>query len=451
MAKRREKHTKIQDRDRIYAFLRNYVDFSLKIAYRKIRYLGKENIPDRGAVIYSPNHTNALMDALVVLAIDKKPKVYVARADIFKNPKIARILAFLKIMPINRIRDGRSTLAENDEVFRKSVDVLKDNVPFCILPEGTHNAKHSLLPLGKGVFRIALAAEELIEDDIPLYILPVGIEYGNFFRYRSTVLVQIGEPVNVREFINLNESVETPELMNLMKEDLAVRMKDLILYIPDDEYYDQTMELCAILYREQREKRGSLAESRGKGILELRYLTNRHIAESIALLREKKPQDAVKLFEAAGDFRKVRCKKRISLLSISRNKPLWHTTVRALLFLVTLPYLIFSVTATLPVLLVNTLLLSKFQDKAFYNSIRFVVTLVLWPLLLLIYTVVLFTTLKWYIAISSLILIIPSIIWGQDLLRNIRLLASDGRFLFSLSLRKTMREISELYYSIINS
>ena len=152
----KKENRKIQDFDGIYAFLRHYVDFMLRMAYRRIKYVGLEKVPADGAVIYAPNHTNALMDALVILAMDRKQKVFVARADIFKNPKVAKILRFLKIMPIMRIRDGMDEVRKNTEIIHKSVDVLLDKVPFCILPEGRHQAKHSLLPLSKGIFRIAL-------------------------------------------------------------------------------------------------------------------------------------------------------------------------------------------------------------------------------------------------------------------------------------------------------
>ena len=193
----KKENRKIQDFDGLYAFLRHYVDFMLRMAYRRIKYVGLEKVPADGAVIYAPNHTNALMDALVILAMDRKQKVFVARADIFRNPKVAKILRFLKIMPIMRIRDGMDEVRKNTEIIHKSVDVLMDKVPFCILPEGRHQAKHSLLPLSKGIFRIALEAEELKNGRLPLYIVTVGLAYGNFLRFRSSVLLQTGEPINV--------------------------------------------------------------------------------------------------------------------------------------------------------------------------------------------------------------------------------------------------------------
>ncbi len=66
------KEKKIQDYDITYSLLRHYVDFTLKLSYRNIRYVGREKIPQDGAVIYAPNHTNALMYALIILH-DKVP------------------------------------------------------------------------------------------------------------------------------------------------------------------------------------------------------------------------------------------------------------------------------------------------------------------------------------------------------------------------------------------
>ena len=150
MSKNRIK--KIQDYDRLYSMLFHYVRFSVKQSYRSILLVGEENIPKDGAIIFAPNHTNTLMDALVVLAYNCQPKVFVARADIFRNRKLAQIFTFLKIMPIMRQRDGISAVKKNQETIDKAVDVLKDRIPFCIFPEGTHQAKYSSLPLSKGIF-----------------------------------------------------------------------------------------------------------------------------------------------------------------------------------------------------------------------------------------------------------------------------------------------------------
>ena len=245
---------KIQDRDGLYAFLRPYVDWMFRRSYRTFRYIGRENIPADGAIIYAPNHANALCDAMCVLGIDHQQKVFVARADIFRDPKKARILNWLKIMPINRVRDGLDEVRRNDETINKAVDTLQDGVPFCILPEGTHRPKHSLLPLSKGIFRIALQANEQFGEEKPVYIVPVGNEYGDYFHLWDSLTVTVGEPINVTEFVKEkrreSRDESDPQLLMALREELTMRMRKLILWVPDDEHYEEN--LAKVLPKKKR-------------------------------------------------------------------------------------------------------------------------------------------------------------------------------------------------------
>ena len=245
---------KIQDKDGLYLFLRPYVDWMFRRSYRSFRYVGRENIPTDGAVIYAPNHANALCDAMAVLGIDHKQKVFVARADIFRDPKKAKILNWLKIMPISRVRDGLEEVRHNDETINKAVETLQDGVPFCILPEGTHRPKHSLLPLSKGIFRIALQANERFGEQKPVYIVPVGLEYGDYFHLWDSLTVTIGKPINVTEYVKAFSSqhseVSEPQIMMALREELTLRMRELILWVPDDEHYEEN--IAKLLPKKQR-------------------------------------------------------------------------------------------------------------------------------------------------------------------------------------------------------
>lgn len=446
----KNKNRKIQDFNGLYAFLRHYVDFSLKMAYRKIKYVGLEKIPADGAVIYAPNHTNALMDALVILAMDSKQKVFVARADIFRNPKIAKILRFLKIMPIMRIRDGMDEVRKNTEIIHKSVDVLMDKVPFCILPEGRHQAKHSLLPLSKGIFRIAIEAEELIDGRMPLYIVPVGLEYGNFFRFRSTVLVQIGNPINISEYMHSHAELTQPEIMNLMKDDLSERMKEVILYIPDDEYYDATLEICAAVINRQVTAWKKDHPKARRHALTTRFAANKMTLAQIARLRtEADSRPVVSLFEKAEAVHAERTRRGISLGSVIMKTPFWSRLLKFLILIITLPYTIPAGILTLPVTGLSAFLFSKMKDRAFYNSIRFVVTLVLWPLLLIIYAVVLYCTLPWEWALGLSVALIPATVLCQEAWRLLRLVISDLKLLCAPKLRRAIRDLRQQFINII--
>lgn len=231
--------SKIQDKDRLYLFLRPYVDWVFRRSYRRFRYIGRENIPTDGAVIFAPNHTNALCDAMAILGIDWRQKVFVARADIFHDPKRAKILTWLKIMPINRVRDGLDEVRHNDETIDRAVDTLRDGVPFCILPEGTHRPKHSLLPLSKGIFRIALQANDTFGQEKPVYIVPVGLEYGDYFHLWDSLTVNIGKPINVTQFAADHAELSYPQLMMALRDELTQRMREQILWVPDDERYEE--------------------------------------------------------------------------------------------------------------------------------------------------------------------------------------------------------------------
>ncbi len=129
----------IEKYSRGYALLKYVAGFwHNNIFYRKVIVLGRENINPDDHLIFAPNHQNALMDALAVLFTHKGQPVFLARADIFKKKIIAAILYFLKILPVYRIRDGFSTLKGNDEIFNKTIDVLRNKNGLVILPEGDH-------------------------------------------------------------------------------------------------------------------------------------------------------------------------------------------------------------------------------------------------------------------------------------------------------------------------
>ena len=115
----------------------------------------------------------------------------------------------------------------------------------------------------------------------------------------------------------------------------------------------------------------------------------------IARLRTSEPRQAAELLGRAADIHREREERGISLGSVIKKHPFWSRLFQLLVLIVTLPYTIPAGVLTLPVTGLSAFLFSKMKDRAFYNSIRFVVTLVLWPLLLIIYAIVLYCTLPW--------------------------------------------------------
>ena len=438
-----KKEKKIQDYSWWYSTLRYYVDLVLKLSYRNVRYVGKENIPQNGAVIYAPNHTNALMDALVILAMDRKPKVFVARADIFKNKTLAKIFHFLKILPIMRMRDGIDEVRKNDETINKAVDVLRDRVPFCIFPEGTHQAKYSSLPLSKGIFRIAFQAQELMPD-MPLWIVPVGIRYGSFFRFRSTVRVQIGDPINVREFMEEHVDYPMQVQINLAKDMLTERMKQSIFYIPDDENYNAMYEICAATAVKQARTVKLACENSNLHELDLFFKANNNTVWQVRELREREPEKVERLLKVANEAGELRRSKRISLSSVAIKFPFWSRVLKLLFLIVALPYCLPVSILTLPITLLCGYLFTKMKDWAFRNSVRFLLNLLLWPILMIIYAIIAFVLLPWQWALLVIVALVPAPVVAHETWRLIRLGVSDVKLLLNSELRAKYREIRQI-------
>ena len=434
---------KIQDYNPWYSFLRHYVDLALKLSYRTVRYVGLDKIPQDGAVIYAPNHTNALMDALVILAMDRKPKVFVARADIFRKPILAKIFTFMRIMPIMRLRDGVDEVKKNYETIERAVDVLRDKVPFCIFPEGQHQAKYSSLPLSKGIFRIAFQAQELMPD-MPLYIVPVGIRYGSFFRFRSTVRVAIGDPINVGEFFASQTDTTPQEQMNIMRDMLAERMREAIFYIPNDEDYDATYEICAAVVKSRAKEFERDANGSRVNRLDAHFNANNSTVERIAQLKTQDPDKAAELMRLGREAAAIRRANRISLASVSIKFPILSRIIRTLFILVALPYCLPVSILTLPLKGVCGFIFTKLKDYAFRNSVRFVINLVLWPLLMIIYSAIAYALLPWQVALPLTLALLPAPIVAHETWRLMRLVTSDIKLLLNSDLRRKYAQIRDI-------
>ena len=438
------KEKKVQDYDFMYDFLRYYVDIVMKLSYRKIKYVGREFIPKDGAIIFAPNHTNALMDAMVVLGMDHSPKVFVARADIFRNPKIAKILKWLKIMPIMRMRDGYEEVKKNNETIERAVDVLRDRVPFCIFPEGTHQAKYSALPLAKGIFRIAFQAQELMPE-MPLYIVPVGIRYGSFFRFRSTVRVQIGEPINVGRFISDHSDLAPAEQMTAMRELLTERIQNSIFYIPNDEDYDAMYEICATVVKHQvKNCRYTVDGKRLRG-MDAYFEANNRTVREVMRLKESNPEVAAELLKLGKETFEERTSNYISLNSVSAKHGLASRIVQLIFFIIKLPYTIPASILTLPMTAVIKSLFRLIKDYAFRNSVRYVINLIMWPLLMIIYATLAYIFLPWQWALPITLLLLPAPIIAQETWRMLRLFKSDIKLHRNRPLREKYSMIKTLF------
>lgn len=410
---------KIQDNSKLYSFLRPYVDYHIRKAFRRYKVVGTENIPQDAACIFGANHTNTLMDALVLLRMSKEKKVFIARGDIFKKKFISKTMHFLRILPIYRIRDGYKSVKDNNaEIIEKAADVIHDEVKLFLYPEASHRTKHSIKQLSKGIFHIALKANESFGHEKPIYLIPTGIEYGDYFRYRSTVLISFGQPINVTEYVAQHKDESEAIIMNGLRDLLTDGITKNISYIPDnDEDYEAIWEMTKI-------------KSGLSGNLDERLQRNQETIKEILEWKEKEPEKAKNTFEKVNKFIKERKKKRISVTSVNKKNILGTVIWKTLVTLLGLPLYMVSAIANLPIWLVTMFLKNSFKDKAWSNTVSFGVEFVLHPLLTILCITLTFRLLPWEIALVCCILFYFSYIYFVDFSEFLRRWASDVRWLF---------------------
>lgn len=220
-----------------YNFIRLIIKIGLFFYSKRIKVSGKNNIPKKGAVLFTINHPNGLIDPLIATTNIKRDNHYLVRAASFKKPFIKKILGSLNLMPIYRMRDGASQLGKNQEIFESCFDIFNKGETLMIFPEGSHNKKRTIRPLSKGFTRIVFGALQKYPD-LDIKIVPVGLTYQNVSYYPTKVSLNFGKPISANDFYN----PETPNISAVqLKNEVSSQLKKLTVHISDDENYESTL------------------------------------------------------------------------------------------------------------------------------------------------------------------------------------------------------------------
>lgn len=302
----------LADFNLFYSIFSYATNFGTRCHYRKIEYRGCENIPEGEHYIIAPCHQNALMEPMLVLNMLRKPVVFLARADIFKKPVTRFFLNWLRISPVYRIRDGRDQLGRNEEIFNNAREVIEKNMPLCLMAEGRHNNRHQLLPLVKGMFRIAGATQAELGDK-PLYILPVGIDYDDYEQPMSNVVVYVGKPIDVRSFMEAYNANQ-PVALNQMRDALTVSLKAQMHHVESQEHYDEEYAYCHLKTQD------TLHELKLSNTAWGRFQARQHISQQMSQLTDE--ERAQRYAEGAAFAQKCR-KKRVPMWFAAKK---WTST-----------------------------------------------------------------------------------------------------------------------------
>ncbi len=178
----------------LYAILKQYARGALKIYCPNLVVNHPELLKIKGPVLLACNHPNSFLDGIVLTTIFKHPLYSLARGDAFKIKPIAQLLRFLKLLPIYRSSEGLKNLDSNYNTFNQCQQTFARGHMVLIFSEGLCENEWHLRPLKKGTARLAL---EAWEKEIPLTVLPVGINYSSFRKFGKILHIQFGQPMPI--------------------------------------------------------------------------------------------------------------------------------------------------------------------------------------------------------------------------------------------------------------
>jgi 1-acyl-sn-glycerol-3-phosphate acyltransferase len=370
-----------------YELVRKLTVLYHRVYYRKLKVVNREKIPADKPVIFIFNHQNALMDALAVVYTFRSQCVFMARADIFRKKMAAAILYFLKILPAYRIRDGFHSVDQNKEVFKEVISVLENNNPVALFPEGSHLGEKRLRPFKKGAARLALLAEEANGFRLGVNIVPVGIDYSNYYNAGSDLLVTIGDPVSAAKY--REQYLENPVMaINNLTGELAAALSKVVININSEEHY-QTIREAIEIYSPVELKKQHLKPS-----LKNCFSVKKELSEKIINNIDQKENQLFALKEDIDHYQNKLKNHKIRDVQIS--KPFINPVslfIKSFISLILIPIHLYGMVVNYLPYALPVYLSRNIKDPHFISSVRFVygmLTFFFWHLLLLIISLIIF-------------------------------------------------------------
>lgn len=190
----------------------------IRLYFRQIERVGEPPSADtRGRVVVS-NHTNALIDPVLVLTDAACEISPVAKSTLWNIPGLRWLLDRAGAVPIVRRKDTPDKdAAQNASLFDAIARHLAGGGNILIFPEGTSHSEPHLAPLRSGAARMLLAAER--ERGVAPTFQAAALEFDAPSDFRSRCLILWG-PVRRLADVPGDGEERVRAITALMEEDL---------------------------------------------------------------------------------------------------------------------------------------------------------------------------------------------------------------------------------------
>ncbi|HSJ44010.1 MAG TPA: 1-acyl-sn-glycerol-3-phosphate acyltransferase [Euzebyales bacterium] len=166
--------------------------------FRTVDVTGAARIRYDGPRIVVANHSNGLVDAVLLAVIVRGLPRFVAKATLWRSMLLRPLLALAGLVPVSRPEDHGGTV-DNAAMFGRALDVLRRGGTIAIFPEGTTHDHLELQRVRTGAARIALAAHDGGVERVA--IVPIGLTFDDKLALRSRVLARVGQPIDLDRWV----------------------------------------------------------------------------------------------------------------------------------------------------------------------------------------------------------------------------------------------------------
>jgi len=208
---------------------------------RKIIVNNKEMLAEGGPLLIASNHPNSFLDAIIVSTLFKSPVYSLARGDAFNRKIAAKLLKSCNMLPVYRKSEGAGNLGINYDTFNECEKLFRQNKIVLIFSEGGCINEWKLRPLKKGTARLAINAWQ---KNIPLKVLPLGINYSSFKFYGKNVVLNFGNFISKK---NIQFAPNDGKTINNFNEKLQSQLKGLIFEVDKNDH----KKLSSLFYFKQ--------------------------------------------------------------------------------------------------------------------------------------------------------------------------------------------------------
>ena len=193
------------------------------VYFREIEVTGNLPAPDTGGRVFVSNHTNGIVDAILVLTTAPCAVAPVAKATLWSIPGLRWLLETAGAVPIVRRKDDPTKQAgSNDEVFDKVAAGLAGGRNILIFPEGTsHNEPH-LIEVRSGAARMLARAKDKGVRGLTFQAVALEFDHRNVFRSRCLLVYGPLRSVDVLgDAIGASGDALVAAITDRMRDDLA--------------------------------------------------------------------------------------------------------------------------------------------------------------------------------------------------------------------------------------